>query len=86
MKMKKIISAILFLIAIMPLVNAAVTMPYPGSLKLEKGESGLFKFQVQSNNPGELLCNYEMKDDFPLSIDFTKRFDGSKNNFALLSL
>ncbi len=71
MKTNKIFIGIMVLVILIPIVSAGVTMPYPSSLKLEKGESGLFKFQVQSNDPGDLECNYDISEGFPLEIKFT---------------
>ncbi len=45
--------------------------PSPTSLQLLKGEEGRFVFQIQSvANPQDLICNYGVKGETPLIVEF----------------
>ncbi len=63
---------ILILVLLARPIDGGVTYPYPSSLILENGEKGLFKFQVQTTDPGIINCKYEIenKEEFPLELEF----------------
>ena len=69
--MKKAILWILGILIISQLAYAGITNPLPTELNLYKGESGRFKFQVQTvASNQELECTPSLEGDSPLEIEF----------------
>jgi hypothetical protein len=69
--MKKIILWILGMLIIAQIAYAGVTNPLPAELNLLKGESGRFKFQIQTiAGNQELECVYNLEGESSLSVDF----------------
>ncbi len=68
--MKKIIYAVLIII-LSQIVFAGVTNPLPAELNLLPGESGRFKFQIQTvTSDYNLSCDYSLEEKSPLNIEF----------------
>jgi len=70
---KKILLVLTFLIFLIvaQTVSAGVTNPLPTELNLLKGESGRFKFQIQTiANNQEIKCSYYLADESLLKVSF----------------
>jgi hypothetical protein len=69
--MKKTIIWILSLMILAQIVFAGVTNPLPTELNLMKGESGRFKFQIQTiASNQEVQCVSSLAEESPLLIEF----------------
>jgi len=69
--MKKPIVYLLGLLILLQIVAAGVTNPLPTELNLLKGESGRFKFQVQTvASNQEVECTSTLGDEYPLEVVF----------------
>ena len=59
------------MLIISQIAYAGVTNPLPTELNLFKGESGRFKFQIQTvASNREVECNYRLAEDSPLIVEF----------------
>ncbi|MFH1641955.1 MAG: hypothetical protein ABIC04_03575 [Nanoarchaeota archaeon] len=68
---KLLMLIIMVLLLLVQFVSAGVTDPQPKELELLKGESGRFKFQIQTiANPQDIICSYSIKDESPLIVEF----------------
>jgi len=69
--MKKIMIWFLCMIVMMQIAFAGVTNPLPSELNLFKGESGRFKFQVQTvASNQEVECTASLAGESPLIVEF----------------
>ncbi|MBW2965822.1 hypothetical protein KY342_01820 [Candidatus Woesearchaeota archaeon] len=69
--MRKTILWILGILIIMQIAYAGVTNPLPTELNLYKGETGRFKFQIQTvASNQEIECVYRLAEESPLSVSF----------------
>ncbi|MBW2980808.1 hypothetical protein KY360_05320 [Candidatus Woesearchaeota archaeon] len=69
--MRKIILLMLGMLIISQIAYAGVTNPLPTELNLFKGESGRFKFQIQTvASNREVECNYRLAKESPLVVEF----------------
>lgn len=67
----KIILYIIGILLLVHLVSAGVTNPLPTELDLLKGESGRFKFQIQTiSSEQEVICTYHFSNEAPFSVEF----------------
>lgn len=68
---KRILLSLIVLLYIIQIVHAGVTNPQPSELELMRGESGRFKFQIQTlTNPSGVLCTYSIVGEPALIITF----------------
>lgn len=68
---KIILFSLIALLFVIQSVNAGVTNPQPTELELTRGESGRFKFQIQTiASLSSVLCTYSLKGESPLIIEF----------------
>ena len=69
--MRKIMVWLLSILIVAQIVYAGVTNPLPTELNLFKGESGRFKFQIQTvASNKELECSYALAEESPLIVEF----------------
>ena len=69
--MKKAILWILGILIISQIAYAGVTNPLPTELNLYRGETGRFKFQIQTvASNQEIECNYYLSEESPLLVTF----------------
>lgn len=69
--MRKLILWILGILIIAQIAYAGVTNPLPTELNLLKGESGRFKFQIQTiASNQEIECTYALAEESPLLVSF----------------
>ena len=69
--MKRTILFILGILVLSQIAFAGVTNPLPTELNLLKGESGRFKFQIQTvASNQEIDCVYRLEKEFPLEVEF----------------
>ncbi|MBW2985004.1 hypothetical protein KY361_07840 [Candidatus Woesearchaeota archaeon] len=69
--MRKTILWVLSILIISQIAYAGVTNPLPTELNLFKGESGRFKFQIQTvASNQEIACTYDLAEESPLTVEF----------------